>query len=152
VDRLLGELEEAVANSPRIPLTARVLVDEDRIYDLIDALRDALPQAMQQAQWVLRERENLLAQARQQARSTELMGGSTPDAEEVGVLTSANQQAEQILQKAREVAREIHQGAKAYARDLLIKVERTLVETLETVRQGQRELESPDKPPRGNEG
>ena len=50
-----------------IPLTSSVVIERDRMLELIDEMRAAVPQDIQHAAEVLRSQEDLLAEARQAA-------------------------------------------------------------------------------------
>jgi hypothetical protein len=52
----LNELEELVENSSKVPLTHKVIIDEDRLLDLLDHIRTSLPEEVRQAKWILQER------------------------------------------------------------------------------------------------
>lgn len=64
---LLDRMEEVLQNSSKVPLTNRVLVDETEFHEIIDQLRVAVPEEIQAARRLNRERDAILADARAQA-------------------------------------------------------------------------------------
>lgn len=63
----LNRLEEMVLSSPHIPLTRRTLVDEEQLLDQVDFLRLNLPAALQEAQVIVEQQQEILLNAQQQA-------------------------------------------------------------------------------------
>ena len=58
---LVDRLEELFNESRPIPLTHNVIVDEDRMLDLIDQMRVAIPEEVKKAQQVLSQRDRIMA-------------------------------------------------------------------------------------------
>ena len=65
--QLIDRLEELFNESKNIPLTRNVMVDEDRMLDIIDQMRIAIPEEVKKAQQLLGQRDRVLAQAHQRA-------------------------------------------------------------------------------------
>ena len=61
--QLIDRLEELFNESKSIPLTRNVMVDEDRMLDIIDQMRIAIPEEVKKAQQLLGQRDRVLAQA-----------------------------------------------------------------------------------------
>jgi hypothetical protein len=64
---LIDRLEELFNESRFIPFTHNVIVDEDRMLDLIDQMRVAIPEEVKKAQQIIAQRDRLLAQAQEEA-------------------------------------------------------------------------------------
>ncbi|MCS7029998.1 MAG: hypothetical protein NZL92_00500 [Gloeomargarita sp. SKYG116] len=65
----LDRLEEIlVADSPRVPLSGRVLVNEQMIFAQLDHIRHNLPALVLEAEQVLQQREQILRHAQTQAQ------------------------------------------------------------------------------------
>ena len=62
--QLIDRLEELFNESKTIPLTRNVMVDEDRMLDIIDQMRIAIPEEVKKAQQLLGQRDRVLAQRR----------------------------------------------------------------------------------------
>ena len=63
IQQELNRLEEIVLASPRIPLTKRTLVDEEKLLEQLDFVRVSLPTAFQEALVLLQQKEEILLQA-----------------------------------------------------------------------------------------
>jgi len=67
---LIDRLEELFNESRAIPFTHNVIVDEEKMLDLIDQMRVAIPEEMKKAQQVMTQRDRVLAQAQEEANRT----------------------------------------------------------------------------------
>ena len=139
---ILDKLDTYVSECSRLPLVGRLLVDEDEVYNLIDDLRAALPQELEQAKWLLKERDRILLEARKEADEIvrDAQGQIAALASESAIAKEARIQAEDLMVKAKDVAREINSGARQYADSLMQRVEDVLSEVQSIVRQGRIEL------------
>ena len=59
---LIDKLDELVHNAKPVPLTDKVLVDKEEVYDILDELRATLPAEMKQARWIVKERQEMLGE------------------------------------------------------------------------------------------
>ena len=139
---VLNELEELVENSPKIPLTRRVLIDEDKLLDFLDRMRTSLPEEVRQAKWVLQEREKVLADSKKEAVQIleEAQKQLSKQAEESEIVYQAKKIAEEVVQKAEAIAGEIKQGARDYADDILSGLESELDKLINQIKNGRIEL------------
>ncbi len=64
---LIDRLEALVVNSVHIPMTTKVLVDEEDLFELLDYLREYLPQEIQEAQNIIKNQATILQEARDTA-------------------------------------------------------------------------------------
>lgn len=64
---LIDRLESLVLNSPHIPMTRRVLVDEEDLFEILDYLREYLPKEIQEAQNIIENQAHILQEARDTA-------------------------------------------------------------------------------------
>jgi len=151
---LLDELEEVLTKSTRLPFVHRLMVDEERATALLDRLRAAVPEEVRRARQVLRERDQLLEQARRQAQriAEQAQQEASMRLERDGLLDEAKMRTGQMVDTARRDAAAVRQGADDYARNVLTEIEDllskaqaefrdTLGRTLVSVRKGLAELE-----------
>lgn len=147
---LLDRLEEALATGSRVPLTARTLVDEQECLDILDQMRVAMPSEIKEARRVIAERDNVLAQARDETeriiRSAEHRASRL--VEEHAVVRGAQIRANQIEEQAEHEALTIREEAEKFAEAILTRVQERLEQALSNVRAGLRELETGDVSPR----
>ena len=127
-DRILTDLVELVETARAVPISGSCLVPRERILDLLDELRLALPPEVAQARAIVAQRDATLARAQTEAQalttsSTAAAGRRVADAgEHAGVLVAdARTQAARLVDEGRdENARLIssagvHQAATAAA-------------------------------------
>lgn len=142
VMELLDRLESLASEAKRVPLTAKVMVEEAELFDLIEALRQQMPQELTQAKWVLRDRDRVLGEARAEA---ERIIGQAKDyvaglASESEVLRVAEQKAQDTLARANEEAAEVRRSAYDYAEEILAKFQVSMEKALSLIRDGQATL------------
>ncbi|WP_159786274.1 ATP synthase F0 subunit B [Sodalinema gerasimenkoae] len=111
IQQALNRIEEVILDSPRIPLTGRTLIDEEPLLDLLDAIRLNLPTAFQEAEEVVRQKDEIFRQAEQYGRdiveAAEQQAANILD--EMGLVRQAKVEADRMRQQVRadcEVARE----------------------------------------------
>jgi hypothetical protein len=140
----LNELEELVENSGKIPFTKKVMVEEDRLLDLLDRIRTTMPEEVRQAKWIIQEREKVLNDSQKEA--IRIMDDAQKQverkADDSEVVRQAKISAEEILLKAEGIAVEIREGAKGYADDILVNLQDSLGKILNQIDQGRSELKS----------
>lgn len=144
IQHLVDRLEQLLADSRRIPMTSNLVVDEDRIFNIVDQMRVSIPEEVKRANRVESEKERILAQAHEEAdRIREL---AKQEASELvrrdSIMASAQQRADTILERARREAEMMRAESDAYALDVLMKLEEDLLRSLSVVRNGMRKLEA----------
>lgn len=127
LDDLIDELEDALAEGRRVPFSGRLLVDEERILDIIDRMRVAIPEELKHARRVIQEQDRLLAEA--QARVQQAL-------EEQGLLAAVEAERQRLIQQAEEEAAQVRSGADEYARQILEELDERLTKVLTNVRNG----------------
>lgn len=139
---LLDELEGYLAESGRIPLTGRLMVNEQEVYEIIDRMRQSIPEALHQAQKLNRERDRLLQQAREdgEALITESKAYAEKLTRDSAIAQRAQEEADRILEDARRVSREMRLAAREYADDIMERLEANMQKALAVVRSGREEL------------
>jgi cell division septum initiation protein DivIVA len=143
IQHLIDRLEQTLAESRRIPLTANLIVDEDRVFNIIDQLRVTLPEEVKKASRVEAEKDRILAQAKEEGdRIREL---AKQEAAELvrrdTIMTAAQQRADTILERARRDADILRHDSDAYVMEVLSKLEEDLLRSLSVVRNGMRKIQ-----------
>lgn len=62
-------MEDVMDESSSVPFSRKVSVDPDEIYELLNEMKDALPEEIKQAQWVTDEKDRIIGEARSEADS-----------------------------------------------------------------------------------
>ena len=140
---LVDRLEELFNDSRPIPLTSNVIVDEDRMLDLIDQMRIAIPEAVKDAQKMVAEKDRTLAQAQEEANRTIKLARDKSDGmlDRDSIVEAAQARADQILDQARLDVEIIRQEADDYTMESLTMLEIELERLNNQVRNGIRALQ-----------
>ena len=136
--QLIDRLEELFNESKSIPLTRNVMVDEDRMLDIIDQMRIAIPEEVKKAQQLLGQRDRVLAQAQEEANRTLELARQKADqlVTKDMVTQEAARRAEQILAQARTEAEGIRADADDYVLDSLTQLQAELERITNQVNNG----------------
>ena len=122
---LIDKLDDLVHNAKPVPLTDQVRVDKEEIYDILDQMRATIPEEIKQARWIVKERQEMLAEAKREAEKivTEARERQERLVGEEEVTKQAERTAEDIVEDARAREREIRLGAEDYADEILSTLE-----------------------------
>jgi hypothetical protein len=110
---LIDKLDDTIHNAKPVPLTDQVRVDKEEVYDILDQMRATIPEEIKQARWIVKERQEMLAEAKREAEriikeareeQVRLIG-------EEEIVKQAERQADEIIEDARAREREIRLGA-----------------------------------------
>lgn len=171
VPDVLDELVALVESARAMPLSASCVLPREEALDLLDELRAALPEALEDAREVLAAREELLGQARDRrdrvtedarAEADRVLGEARAEADRMladaraaaermvsadGVRRAAEAEARGVLEAAADRSRQLKADADAYADERLATLEETLARLLGTVERGRELLARPaDRP------
>jgi F0F1-type ATP synthase membrane subunit b/b' len=141
--QLIDRLEELFNESKAIPLTRNVMVDEDRMLDIIDQMRIAIPEEVKKAQQLLGQRDRVLAQAQEEANRTIEIARQKADqlVTRDMILQEAQRRSEQLLTQARSEADGIRNDADDYVIESLNQLQAELERIANQVRNGIRTVE-----------
>ena len=144
---LVDRLEELFNESRPIPLTHSVILDEDRILEIIDQMRISIPEEVKKAQQVLAQRDRVMAQAQEEAtRTLSLAKRQTEETISKDTMVQAAQtRAEQILEQARAEVEVMRRDAYEYVIESLAPREEELPRLLGQARNGIAKLNA-DRP------
>ena len=140
---LIDKLDDLIHNARSVPLTDSVMLDREEIYDLLDQMRSTIPEEVKQARWIVKERQEMLAEAKTEAEriQAEAQEKAEQAASETEVVRLAEKNAQKIIEDAREREREIRLGAEDYADEVLNNLEVNLEKFLAAVRRGRERLQ-----------
>lgn len=147
---LVDKLEDLIAEGKKVPLTSSVMVNEQKIYDIIDEIRASFPDEIKQARWIVKERQEMLDEAEKEANRLieEARQKAEGMAAETEIVKLAQQQASEIMNNARSQEREIRLGAEDYADEMLANLEVNLGKLLAAVQRGRDRLQGKTAEPR----
>ncbi len=149
--QMIDRLEELLNESRPLPFTHNVIVDEDRMLDLIDQMRVSIPEEVKKAQQLLAQRDRLIAQAQEEANRTVNLARDRSNelVERDQVVQAAYTQAEQIKAQAYADGEQIRREADEYVLESLRKLELEMERAINQVRNGIRTLQ--EGPPKEEE-
>ena len=135
---LVDRLEEVFNSGTAIPLSHKLMVDEDRVLEIIDQMRVSIPEEVKKSQQVLAQRDRILAQAQEEAARTVQIAQEKSEqlVAREGLVQQAQAKADAIMQAARVDAEQIRAEADDYTLDVLTKLEAELVKSLTQARNG----------------
>jgi hypothetical protein len=144
IQHLVDSLEQVLNDSTRVPLSAYLIVNEEKVYSLLDQMRVAVPEEIKRANRIEAEKDRILAQAKEEAeRIREL---SRQEAGELvrrdAIVNAAQNRAENIIERARRDAEALRQDADVYIMDVLNRLEEDLTRTLKVVQNGLQKVEA----------
>jgi hypothetical protein len=144
IQHLVDRLEQALNESTRVPLSAFIVVNEEKIYSLLDQMRVAVPEEIKRANRIEAEKERILAQAKEEAeRIRELARQEAGELVRRDAIVSAAQtRAEHLVEKARRDSDALRQDADVYIMDVLNRLEEDLMRTLKVVQNGVQKIQA----------
>jgi vacuolar-type H+-ATPase subunit H len=140
---LIDRLEEIVKGSKHLPFSGVRLVDESRIWPLLDQMRISIPDQVRRAERIIREKDRTMAQAHEEAERIITLARSEAaqlTAEHI-IAHAAEERAVAIRQQAERSAQTIRAGADDYAFDVLCKLEQELKRALTVIENGIRTIQ-----------
>ena len=142
VQKKLDEIVAAVEGARSMPMSASCVVNRADLLAMLSEVRDALPDSLSQAQALLGDREQMVAEARAEAEriivsAHEQRGSLVSDTE---VARRSQAEADRILAEARQEAEEIRVEADEYVDSKLANFEVVLTKTLGSVDRGREKL------------
>ncbi len=140
---LIDRIEEIVDGAKGVPFTNQKMVQPDAVYEIIDEIRAQFPDELKQARWIVKERQEMLEEAEKEANRIleEARERAQSIASEQEVVRLAEQQAADMIDKARAQEREIRLGAEDYADEMLANLEVNLGKLLTAVQRGRDRLQ-----------
>src|SRR5438477_9554002 len=105
---LIDKLDDLVHNAKAVPLTDQVRIDREEIYDILDQMRATIPEEIKQARWIVKERQEMLAEAKRECDRLlgEAREQAAREASQTEIVKLAERQAQEIVEDARREARE----------------------------------------------
>ena len=102
---LIDKLDDLVHNAKAVPLTDQVRIDREEIYDILDQMRATIPEEIKQARWIVKERQEMLAEAKRECDRllNEAREQAVREASQTEIVKLAERQAQDIIDQSRRV-------------------------------------------------
>ncbi len=135
IEAYIEELEDLI-NSAKSPLSgggSKKIIDADAAYEILDDIKRSLPDEFQKARRILRERDEILDSAEEEANHIvkDAEDKANTLASEQEVVRLANNAAEDVRRHAEEEAREIRYWAEDAAEKTFAKLEEEMRSVIE---------------------
>ncbi|NYB74440.1 ATPase [Sedimentibacter hydroxybenzoicus DSM 7310] len=122
---LLERIEDIIEESSKFPLSNKVMIDKEEVLEVINEIRLKLPDEINRASWVAKERQRILNEA--QVEADELIEKVNHQQkyliEEHEVTKRAQKFANQLIQEAEKKATEMKVSAYNYSDEILSKLQ-----------------------------
>jgi cell division septum initiation protein DivIVA len=142
VEAKLHQLERLIAEAKAVPLSASIMLNRSEVEGLVADVRDAMPDELTQARWVIKERDQILERA--EADASRLLDDARAEHDRLvsqeSVVTGAQREADRVVEDASEHARQIRLEAEDYVDAKLANFEVVLQKTLSAVEKGRQKL------------
>ena len=144
---LIEKLDDVIHDARGIVMSGDVRVNKEEMYDLLDQMRATIPEEIKQARWIVKERQEMLAEAKREAERivTEAKDKQAQLVSAEEVVKQAERLAEDIVEEARAREREIRLGAEDYADEILSTLEVNLQKFIGAVQRGRDKLQGRDE-------
>lgn len=138
IEEILEQLDDMLDTAWNMPLSGgKVVVDGDRVRDLLDSIRANLPSEIRQARAIVKDRADIVDTAKKEAeaiiRNAEERRNQILSHEEIVV--QAQEKANEIHIQTQKRAREMRRSAQDYTDDILRRTEEILAQQVGQVRQ-----------------
>lgn len=151
VEDILEQIDDMLDAAWAMPLSGgRVVVDADRMRNLIDAIRANMPSEVRQAKAIVTDRAEIISTAKKEAES--IIRTAEERREQIlsheEIVVQAQEKANEIQSQTQRRARDMRKTAQEFTDDLLRQTEETLAQQMAQVRQARQSLRNahPSKP------
>lgn len=136
--QLIQALEDYVLSCHKVPMTTRVIINEDQFFVLLDKLRDTLPTELHQAQEIVNQKQRILSEA--QSKAQDILKQS--EAQSKATLEKSNivKEAKNFVSQAKKEAEMQRYEADKYSEEVLADLEQKVKKALSVVKTGRDNL------------
>ena len=143
VDELITELQDMIADSKTLPLSGgKVIVEAEKIYDILDEIQDTLPAEVRQAKNIVADRSQIIAEAKKEAddiiRAAEERKKQMIDQSEV--MREARAEATELLNDVKAKAAEMRKAANDYVENVMKRTDDAITAQLTELRKTRQNL------------
>lgn len=145
VEQWLQELEEMVDRAVRLPLSGgRTVMDSDRIREILDEIRENLPQEIRQAKAIVADRTQIISDAKREAETVVRVAEERAKAmvNQSEIVKQAQQRANDLLVQSQQKAREMRKAANEYVDDLMKRTDEQMTANLAELRKTRQNIKA----------
>ena len=125
---LLEYLQDLVENSPKVPMSGKVMIDKKEIIEVIDQIINYMPDQFKKAEWVMNERERILDEAKKEYDSVrkDTMTMMKQNVEKHDIVKESKLRAQEIITSAQRDAKAIRLGSRDYSDEILTQLDKEI--------------------------
>ena len=143
VDELIQELQDLVADAKTMPLSGgKVIIEADKIYDILDEIQDTLPAEVRQAKNIVADRSQITAEAKKESddiiRAAEERKKQLVDQSEI--MREAKAEAAELLNDVKAKASEMRKAANDYVENVMKRTDDAITAQLTELRKTRQNL------------
>ena len=130
VMELLEYLEEILENAPKVPITGKAMIDTKEFEEVIEQIRNYLPDELKKAKWVMGEKDRILGDAQKEYQNVkkETMEMMRQNIENHDMVKEAKLRANEIIALAQRDAKAIRIGSREYSTEILSQLDKEIEE------------------------
>lgn len=123
---LLEYLQDVVDNSPKVPMSGKVMLDKRENLEVVDQIINYLPDQLKKAEWIMNEKERILNEAKKEYDSVkkETANMMRKNIENHNIVKEAKVRAEEIIASAQRDAKAIRLGSRDYSDEILSQLDK----------------------------
>ena len=143
VDELINELQDMIAEAKTLPLSGgKVIVEAEKIYDILDEIQDTLPAEVRQAKNIVADRSQIIAEAKKEADDIIRAAEERKKAmiEQSEVMREAKSEAAELLNDVKAKAAEMRKAANDYVDNVLKRTDDAITAQLTELRKTRQNL------------
>ena len=145
VEELIDELYDMVEKAWNLPLSrGRAMLDVEEVKEILDEIREALPQEIRQAKAIVADRSQIISDARREAetivRVAEERARTLVNQDEI--VRQAQQKANEMLAQAQARFREMRKASNEYIEDLMKRADEGLSSNLAELRKTRQNIKA----------
>ena len=149
VEAVIGQVLGILSSAKSMPLSSSIIISREEVTGLLRTALDRLPDELRQARWLLREREEFLAERTREAETLmeEVRAQAERMVQRTEIVRQANSVAQRILDDANDEARTMRHEAEDFCDQKLAGMEIVLDRLTRTVQSGRAKLAAAPPPP-----
>ncbi|MBQ3416304.1 MAG: ATPase [Ruminococcus sp.] len=143
VDELINELQDMIADAKTLPLSGgKVIVEAEKIYDILDEIQDTLPAEVRQAKNIVADRSQIIAEAKKEADDIIRAAEERKKAmiEQSEVMREAKSEAAELLNDVKAKSAEMRKAANDYVDNVLKRTDDAITAQLTELRKTRQNL------------
>lgn len=126
--RLVEILQDEIEQSPKMPLTNKVMVSQETVTEIINEIIQHVPKDFKTAEYIIEEKDRILEQANTEYNRVKLEADEIMRSKvnEHTIVAAAEERAREIVSNAQTESKNMRLAAREYVQDLLTDLEREL--------------------------